>query len=174
MFKALYGKSHPEVARAMLSVGDVYAALKNFSESLKHKEASLSMFQDFYGSCHPELARALLSLGEGYEAMGQLKESRKRKQESVAMLKVFYKDTHFEVNQASQSLSRTKSAHIAALKESKPVHTSALSLRPVRTVYPQHLALLSTPRHGEEPEGEEYLTEGLLQQDRLSLRQISL
>ena len=165
MLKDLCGKSHPEVARALLSLGDVHAALENFSESLKHKEASLSMFQDLYGSSHPEVARALLSLGELYETMGQLGASHQRKKESLKMLQVFYEDTHAEVSHALKSLSRTKSAHISALKERNPVHTSVPSLRPVRIAHPQPLALLPTPRHGKEPAGENTLLRSYYKDD---------
>ena len=115
------------------------------------------MFRALYGSSHPEVARALLSLGESYEAMDQLAESKEYKNKSVAMFEVFYKDTHSEVSQARKSLLKTQSAHISALKESNPVNTGAPSLPRVRTVYPQHLTLLPTPRHGKEPEGENTL-----------------
>ena len=157
MFKDLCGKSHPEVARALLSLGDVYAALENFEASLEHKQEALEILQALYGSSHPEVARALLSLGESYEAMGQLAESKEYKNKSVAMFEVFYKDTHSEVSQARKSLSRTKSTHISVLEGGNPVHTTGPSLPRVRTVYPQPLTLLPTPRHGKEPAGENTL-----------------
>ena len=157
MFKALYGKSHPEVAHALLSLGESYALDGKLAASLEHKQKALAMFQDLYGSSHPEVARALLSVGESYEAMGDLTKSKEYKNKSVVMFKKFYKDTHSEVSQARESLSRTKSARISALEGGNPVHTSAPLLCPVRTSHPQHLALLSTPRHGKEAAGENTL-----------------
>ena len=154
MFKDLCGKSHPEVARALLSLGASCALDGRLEESLEHKQEALAMFRALYGSSHPEVARALLSLGESYEAMDQLAESKEYKNKSVSMFEVFYKDTHCEVSQARKSLSRTKSAHISALEGGHPVHTSAPSLPRVRTVHPQPLTLLPTPRHGKEPAGE--------------------
>ena len=165
MFRALYGKSHPEVARALLSLGESYALDRKLPASLQHKQQALEMLQALYGSSHPEVARALLSVGESYEAMGQLAESKEYKNSSVAMFEAFYKDTHSEVSQARKSLSRTKSALIATPKERNPVHTSAPSLRPVRTAHPQHLALLPTPRHGKEAAGENTLLRDYYQDD---------
>ena len=165
MFRALYGKSHPEVARALLSLGESYALDGKLAASLEHKQKALRMLQALYGSSHPEVARALLSVGESYEAMDQLAESKEYKNKSVAMFEIFYEDTHSEVSQALKSLSRTKSAHISALKERNPVHTSVPSLRPVRIAHPQPLALLPTPRHGKEPAGENTLLRSYYKDD---------
>ena len=165
MFRALYGKSHPEVARALLSLGESYALDGKLAASLEHKQKALRMLQALYGSSHPEVARALLSVGESYEAMDQLAESKEYKNKSVAMFEIFYEDTHSEVSQALKSLSRTKSAHLSALKERNPVHTSVPSLRPVRIAHPQPLALLPTPRHGKEPAGENTLLRSYYKDD---------
>jgi hypothetical protein len=165
MFRALYGKSHPEVARALLSLGESYALDGKLAASLEHKQKALRMLQALYGSSHPEVARALLSVGESYEAMDQLAESKEYKNKSVAMFEIFYEDTHSEVSQALKSLSRTKSAHLSALKERNPVHTSVPSLRPVCIAHPQPLALLPTPRHGKEPAGENTLLRSYYKDD---------
>ena len=152
MLRALYGRSHPEVARALLSLGDVYTALENFEASEQHKEASLSMFQDLYGSSHPEVARALLSLGEMYALSGKLKESGDLKEQSWKMLQAFYREDHPEVVRALGSLNETRGRLIQDAGSSR--QATGHALRPVRTVYPQPLALLPTPRHGKEPKGE--------------------
>ena len=154
MFKDLCGKSHVEVARTLLSLGESYALGGKLAASLEHKEKALGMLQGLYGRTHPEVARALLSVGESYEAMGHLAKSKDYKNKSVTMLNVFYKGSHFEVIQARESLSRTKSARISALEGGNPVKASVPSLPRVRTVYPQQLTLLPTPRHGKEPAGE--------------------
>ena len=155
MFRALYGRSHPQVARALLSLGDTYATLKNFEESLKHKQEALEMSQALYGSSHPEVARALLSLGESYALSGKLEESRQRKQEALELLQDFYDKDHPEVNQALRSLHETNERLIQDAGSSR--QATGHALRPVRTVYPQPLTLLPTPRHGKEAAGENTL-----------------
>ena len=171
MFKALYPEKSPEVARALLSLGDAYAAIgqleasgqhkeastKNLEESLQHKKASLEKLRALYGSFHPEVARALLSLGETYTARGQLEESIKYKEESLQMFKAFYEDTHTEVVQALSSLNETQKAHRLALGGETPVGSITPFLRPVRRARHQHLALLPTPKQSKEPEGENTL-----------------
>ena len=166
MFKALYGKSHPQVARALLSLGDVHAALENFEASLKHKGESLEMFRALYGSSHPEVARALLSLGEMYALSGKLQESADLKEQSWKMLQAFYREDHPEVIRALSSLSETRGSLIEDAESSKqdPGHT----LRPLRTAYPQHLALLPTPRHGKEPAGENTKLQEYYQNDNFA------
>ena len=163
MLRALYGRSHPQVAHALLSLGDVHAALKNFKASQQHKEASLSMLQALYGSSHPEVAGALLSLGESYALDGKLEESRQRKQKALEMLQDFYDKDHPEVNQALRSLHETNESLIQGEGSSRQVrgHT----LRPLRTAYPQHLALLPTPRHGKESPEENTLLRNYYRHD---------
>ena len=163
MFKDLCGKSHPEVARALLSLGDVHAALENFEASQQHKEDSLEMFQDLYGSWHPEVARVLLSLGEMYALSGKLEESLKHKEDSWKMFQSFYREDHPEVVQALGSLNETRGRLIQDAGSSRQDTGHALS--PVRTVYPQHLTLLPTPRHGKEPAGENTLLRNYYQHE---------
>ena len=155
MFRALYGRSHPQVARALLSLGDADAALGNFSSSEQHKKEALSMFRDLYGSSHPEVARTLLSLGEMHALNGKLEESLKHKEDSWKMFQAFYREDHPEVVRALGSLNETRGRHIQG--EGSARQDTGHALRPVRTVYPQHLTLLSTPRHGKEPAGENTL-----------------
>ena len=163
MFKELCGKSHPEVARALLSLGDADAALKNFEASEQHKEASLSIFQDLYGSSHPEVARALLSVGEMYALSGKLKESEHLKEQSWKMFQAFYREDHPEVVRALGSLNETRGRLTQGEASSR--QATGPALRPVRTVYPQHLALLPTPRHGKEAAGENTLLRDYYQDD---------
>ena len=171
MFRALHGRSHPEIARALLSLGDAYAAIgqleascqhqeastKNLEKSLQQKKESLEMVRALYGSFHPEVARALLSLAETYAARRQLEESIKYKEESWQMLKAFYEDTHAEVVQALSSLNETQKAHRLALGGETPVSSITPFLRPVRRARHQHLTLLPTPKQSKEPEGENTL-----------------
>ena len=152
MFKDLCGKSHPEVARALLSLGDADAALENFEASQQHKKEALSMLGDLYGSSHPEVARALLSLGEMYALSGKLKESGDLQEQSWKMLQAFYREDHPEVVRALGSLNETRGRLIQDAGSSR--QDTGHTLRPVRTVYPQPLTLLPTPRHGKEPAGE--------------------
>ena len=155
MFRALYGKSYPEVARALLSLGDADATLKNFASSEQHKKEALSMLRDLYGSSHPEVARALLSVGEMYALSGKLKESEDLKEQSWKMFQAFYREDHPEVVRALGSLNETRGRLTQGEGSSR--QATGPALRPVRTVYPQHLALLPTPRHGKEAAGENTL-----------------
>ena len=156
IFRALYGRSHPQVARALLSLGDADAALENFASSEQHKKDSLEMLRDLYGISHPEVARALLSLGEMYALNGKLVESEGLKKQSWKMLQAFYRrKDHPEVARALDSLNETRGRLIQGEGSSR--QDTGHALRPVRTVYPQHLTLLPTPRHGKEPAGENTL-----------------
>ena len=67
MFRALYGSSHPEVARALLSLGEMYALSGKLEESLRYKQGALSMFQSLYHEAHPEVTQASLSLNATYQ-----------------------------------------------------------------------------------------------------------
>ena len=171
MFRVLYGRSHPQVARALLSLGDVHAALENFEASQQHKQEALAMLQALYGSSHPEVARALLSLGESYAAMGKLDKSKTYKRNALQIFQVSYGEDHREVVQASLSLNAT-----CALidREESSRQAPGHKLRSVRTVYPQPLTLLPTPRHGKEPEGDKHLIEGLLPARQVCLRPFPL
>ena len=151
MFRALYGRSHPDLARALLSIGESYALDGKLAASLLHKQEALEMFRALYGSSHPEVARALLSLGESYALDGKLKESEDLKEQSWKMFQSFYRAGHPEVIQALLSLDATYRL-IQGKRASTQV--SGHACRPVRTAHPQHLTLLSTPRHGKEPAGE--------------------
>ena len=158
MFKDLYGKSHPEVARALLSLGESYALDRKLPESLEHKQEALAMSQNLYGSSHPEVARALLSLGESYalsEKLEELRESEELKEQSWKMFQSFYDATHPDVVRALGSLNEARGRLIEEGESSRK--DTGHALRPVRTAHPQHLALLSTPRHGKEAAGENTL-----------------
>ena len=166
MFKDLYGKSHPEVARALLSLGESYALDRKLPESLEHKQEALAMSQNLYGSSHPEVARALLSLGESYtlsEKLEELRESEELKEQSWKMFQSFYDATHPEVVRALGSLNEARGRLIEEGESSRKATRHAL--RPVRTAHPQHLALLSTPRHGKEAPEENTLLRNYYQDD---------
>ena len=162
MFKALYGKSHPEVARVLLSLGESYALGGKLAASLAHKQEALEMLQALYGSAHPEVARALLSLGESYALDRKLPASLEHKQKALEILRDFYRAEHPEVTQASLSLNAT---YRLAQGERASPQVSGRAVRPVRTVYPQHLTLLPTPRHGKEAPGENTLLRNYYQHE---------
>ena len=88
-FKALYGgDSHPEIAQTLLILGEAYAALGNFGESLEQKQDALKMLQALYAGPHPEVARALRSVGDAYRGLGKYEESLTEQEASLAMFKV--------------------------------------------------------------------------------------
>ena len=146
MFKALGNRL--EIARSLLSVGDAYGGLGEFQESLEKKQDALEMLQALYGKSHPEVARALLSLGESYALSGKLEESEDLKEQSWKMFQALYREDHPEVVRALASLNETRGSLIQDAGSSR--QDTGPALRPLRTVHPQHLSLLFTPRHGKE------------------------
>ena len=106
MLQALYPEKDPEVARALLSLGDTYAAMGQLEASLDHKKKSLKMFKDLCGKSHPEVARALLSLGDTYATLKNFEASLEHKQKALEMLQALYGSWHPEVARALLSLGR--------------------------------------------------------------------
>ena len=85
-FQALYaGDRHPETAQTLLILGEAYAALGNFQQSLEKKQAALEMLQALYTDPHPEIARALRSVGDSYAGLASFEKSLEKKQASLAM-----------------------------------------------------------------------------------------
>ena len=116
MLQALYPENSPQVARALLSLGDAYEASNESDKletSLRHKQEALTMLQAWYGSSHPEVAHALLSLGDAYTAFNEsnkFAESLARKKKALAMLQAWYGSSHPEVARAWFSLGETYEA----------------------------------------------------------------
>ena len=127
MLQSLYPEDHPEVARALLSLGDVYEAMGELAASLDHKEQSLKMFKALCGKSHLEVARALLSLGESKALDGKLAASLEDKQEALAMLQALYGSSHPEVARALLSVGESYAA-MGDLAKSKAYKNNAVSM----------------------------------------------
>lgn len=118
-----YGSEHPEVAFALINLGDACAAS---GESARQKELlvrALGISERHYGENHLEVAIVLKCLGNSYGALGELKKSKELIERAVKISENHYGKDDVEIAKmqcslAVASLAFDRTSHSAELLES--------------------------------------------------------
>nr|WP_166154436.1 tetratricopeptide repeat protein [Neochlamydia sp. AcF84]NGY94340.1 hypothetical protein [Neochlamydia sp. AcF84] len=129
-FQAEYeGKSHPDIACSLHSVGQVLRWLGRLKEAKEHYKQTLHMLRDLYGTqSHPHVAISLNNLGITLQALGFLKKAKNYYEQSQQMHLVLGGDnSNFEVGASLHNLGVVLQ-EMGQLEQAKQHYNQALQI----------------------------------------------
>ncbi len=144
-----YGKSHPEVSKALGNLSSALYGLKRFEEATSGLQRSLTISEENYEADHPEIALSMIDLATLYEAMDHRAEAEPLIRRSLEINEHNYGENHPEVSRGLNVLGRLLHT-TGRLDEAEPLLRRAVSIdcevygseHPVYAIRLNNLALL--------------------------------
>ncbi len=139
MSAVVYGEIHPNTARGLGVIGDVYVALGDNEQTEKYRVESTKMYEDFYAGPNPMLAWQYWDEADRYFKTGNLKKAIEYKRKCLDMYAQTMPDAVLDIAEAKYILTGFLMAAdsseqvIPLLQETYQAYSEALGIADERT-----------------------------------------
>ncbi len=126
--QALYGATHPDIARTLKDLAQAVADGGDTNAALPLMQRAVAMQRQLRGNqLHPDLAEAINDLALLYEVRGDYDEAEKSFRESIAMKRQLYGEKHPEIASTLQNLASTLQDK-GDLERAEPLYRQSLAM----------------------------------------------
>ncbi|CAE7605797.1 nphp3 [Symbiodinium sp. KB8] len=105
-----YGSDHPDVAKMLANIGNIYGYLGDHTQEKEMQERALKILEQHHCSDHPDLAKILANLGNAYSSLSDHSRAKEVPERALKILEQHYGLDHPDV---ANTLAKLAAAYVS-------------------------------------------------------------